>query len=132
MTALPPKDLRRVVASAALMSSDIDGEALAATRAICRQLGKHGLSPASVVEAGLLRDERAAHERPVFFRDPATFRTPPLKPHQRTAYMARGFAELLNEWELSFLESMIGRREITPRQQDALNGIASKIERGRK
>lgn len=124
MSALPPRDHDRLAKSAALMSSDQDGEALAATRAFCRQLGKHGLSPADLLGA------RFDRVRPHTF--PKVEHAPLLRPHQRTAIMARGFSELLNKWELGFLDSIAAKSDITPRQSDALNSIAFKIERGRK
>lgn len=127
MMALSPTDKRRVVASAALLRSDQDGEALAAVRAVCRQLDRYGLDPAAVLAAGLggppkLPPRRSEPPKPAEV----------LLPHQRTAMMAAAFPELLTEWEQEFVNSIAGRRSITGRQRDTLNAIASKVERGRK
>lgn len=48
-----PLDYHRANKAAALLASDRDGEALAAARALCRLLDKHGLSAADVVSLGL-------------------------------------------------------------------------------
>jgi hypothetical protein len=56
----------------------------------------------------------------------------PLRPHQRTAWQCLSFDELLTVWERDFLSTLRGKREISDREQNCLNGIACKIERKRK
>ncbi len=55
-----------------------------------------------------------------------------LLPHQRTAWQCLGFDDLLNDWERDFLSNLRGKRLISDREQNCLNGIASKIEVKRK
>ena len=55
----------------------------------------------------------------------------PLAAHQRTAISTRSFHELLTPDELCFLDDISNLSTITPIQGDALNVLASKVERGR-
>lgn len=118
MMALPSNEQRRAVATAGLLASDKDGEALAATRALCRLLDKHGLSPAVVVAAGLAV---APSREP----EPALLSTS----HQRLARMALSFTQLLTDWEVEFLQSITRLRTISPKQWDRLNAIKDKLDR---
>lgn len=129
MNALPPNDLRRAVSTAKLLTSDVDGEALGATRALCRLLGKHGLEPAAVLNEGLLRST-AKSEAGFASGSPAAMRPCDVtRSHQRTALMARGFKDLLTDWELGFLDSVVYLRTLSPKQQDRFNAICAKIDR---
>jgi hypothetical protein len=56
----------------------------------------------------------------------------PLAPHQRTALTVRSFAELLTPGDLWFLGAVAKLPSISQRQQDRLNELACKVERGRK
>jgi len=109
------------------MTSESDGEALSATRGLCRLLKRDGLDPAAVVAAGLLRNAAplsapAAHPRPFSFNVEGEWK--------RRARMARGCPHL-NEWELGFLRDVTEHRTLTQRQKDTLKAILAKAERGR-
>lgn len=56
----------------------------------------------------------------------------PLAPHHRTALTAKGYASLLTPGDQWFLDCLLRLPAISERQQDRLNQIAVKVERGRK
>ncbi len=127
MTEVAAKDMRRIRSTAALLTSGNDGEALGATRALCRLLDQHGLDPAGVVAAGLVG--RSAPKR-VITQQPEPVSI--LRPHQLNARTCLAYPELLDDWEHSFLGNVAEAGSISDRQQSRLNTIASKIERNRK
>lgn len=127
MSLLPNADRRRAMASAALLASDVDGEVVAAAQALRRILGKVGTDIPSIIGAGLLSDDTL----PAPLRrgaEPVSL----LRPHQRTAWTALAFPELLTGWERAFLESLVDLRHLSARQENRLRAIAAKIERLRK
>ena len=115
--ALAPNDIRRAASSAALLTSDRDGEVVAAARALCNLLAKGGLDPRSVVAAGLSRQV-----------DP----NPPAAPFYRTPWQQRArIARLsphLNDWERGFLADIIANRSLSQRQESKLKAILAKSE----
>lgn len=125
---LADRDRRRVVASAAMMTSNNDGEALAAVRATCRLLAPHGLRPADVFEAALSRQaspppqmpSRAPHVRP--------FEVKPMRQHQQLVMFCQAYPERLTEWEVGFLRSISAERTLSTRQHDRLQQIARAVE----
>lgn len=127
-TVVAAKDIRRIRSTAALLTSDNDGEALSAARALCRLLNQHGLDPAGVVGAGLVG--RFATNCPDAPKGPAPVSI--LRPHQIGARMCLAYPELLTDWERGFLRNVAEAGSISDRQRSRLNTIASKIERTRK
>ena len=125
---LADRDVRRVVAAAALMTSDKDGEVVAAARATNRLLAPHSLGLADVVAAGLdAVSTRGAMRSPASGMQPVT----PLRPHQLQARMCLAYPELLTDWEREFAASVADQRTLSDKQRDRLNAIAVKVERGR-
>lgn len=131
---LPDRDRRRVMAAAALMTSDKDGEALAAVRATCRMLAPHGVGIADVVAAALAarpldnprreaRPQRSTRRRPA-----APDHMYMTTPHQRLAKMCILQNEHINDWERAFLDSILRERTLSPRQHQKLEAIAAKID----
>lgn len=133
--ALPDRDRRRVIASAALMASDKDGEALAAVRATCRMLAPHGIGPADLIAAALAtrdRDPRQCQEPDPFGarrhrQEPQRYSHSSAQ-HQRLARMCLMQACYINEWQREFLTSIVRERSLTARQQQKLTDIVAKID----
>jgi hypothetical protein len=128
MDGLPDNAVRRAVSAAGLMASPVDGEALGATRALCRLLERHGLDPATVIGAGLLQTPASAPARRV--TGPVPVR--PLRPHQLAARQCLAFGEMLTDWEREFCASVADLRSLSTKQQAQLNVIAVRAERGRR
>jgi hypothetical protein len=127
MSALPQLQesrRRRIVATAALLSSAQDGERLAAVRGLDRLLAPHGVGIADVVEAGL-RPVAVPRSRP-----PAA--VVPLRPHQLMARQCLAYPEMLTEWEAGFVASVADLRSLSDKQLSRLRAIAVKAERGRR
>jgi len=128
MTALAPSDLRRLRSAAALLSSDRDGEALGAVRAVGRLLARHGLDVADVVAAGVVR--RVEPPAPAPPRGvPARASAPS---HRLAARMCLAYPELIDAWERDFLDNIAVANRISDKQKARLQSIAAKVERGRR
>lgn len=70
---------------------------------------------------------------PALLRFVATLKAmPAAPPHHITAMTARSFAELLTPGERWFLDMAAKLSRLSDQQQIRLNGIAAKVERGRK
>ena len=122
MTApLAPNDVRRAALSAGLLTSDRDGEVVAAARALVGLLAKGGLDPRSVVAAGL------THQVPSSFAvGPAP--APPYRGAWQTrARMAR-LSPHLNDWERGFLGDILAQGSLSHRQESKLRAILNKSE----
>ena len=119
--ALAPNDVRRAASSAALLTSDHDGEVVAAARALCGLLAKGGLDPSSVIASGLAREVQP-NFAPVQV---------PTQGHcgswQQRARMAR-LSPRLNDWERGFLADITGQGSMSQRQESKLNAIIKKVE----
>jgi len=120
----------RAVASAALLSSDKDGEALNATRALARLLGKNGLDTAKVIEAGLRVGAGGLMDKPRQKTAPEPMS--PLRPHHLSARMTLAYGDNLTNWERNFLSDICELSRLSPKQQERLNLIAAKVERDRR
>ena len=116
--ALPPSDVRRAASSAALLTSNHDGEVVAAARALCGLLAKGGLDPRSVVSAGI-----AAGDHPPL----APAAVSPDRPWRQRARMAR-YSPHINDWERGFLDDVIGWSSLSARQEATLKAILVKSE----
>lgn len=132
---LADRDRRRVVAAAALMTSDKDGEALAAVRATCRMLAPHGVGIADLIAAALSAgaletarrntpEERPSSPRPAAAPSWGYMSSQP----QRMARMCLMQSDYLNAWERGFLNSIVRESSLTRRQQDKLDAIVAKID----
>ncbi len=132
MTAIPLCDFRRVVASASLMGSPIDGEALGATRAVCRVLGKHRLEPAGVIANGLAvqpfgpKSETSSDLPPMPARW-SMLPLLPLLPWERKAKQLLSAPGLLSVWERGFLVDVAKRLNPSPKQLDTIDQIAASV-----
>lgn len=118
---LKPDARRRVTASARLLLSDKPGEVAAAINAIGRLLPK-GITVPDLIEQSLRSEPNRSTPlstvpSPVNL-DPAW---------RRRARMAR-YSPHLNNWEVSFLDSMIGERSPSVRQEAKLKAIFAKSE----
>lgn len=111
---------RRAIAAAALLSSDRDGEVIAAARGLNRLLRGEGLDPASVIAAGLA----AANTRPAP-TSPPPFAAEPL--WKRRARMAQA-CPYLTDWESNFLTGVVGQRGLSEKQEERLRAILAKAE----
>ncbi len=138
MTALPclaDKEARRVIAAAALMTSDKDGEALAAVRATCRLLASHNIGPADVFRAALV-DEPEAHRRGDAADPSGSQRPRPaaggtgslFRQHVQLARNCLTTPEHLSAWEVEFLNGIVGCRSLSPKQRDRLQQIVRAVE----
>ena len=121
---LLPNDQRRAALSAGLLASEHDGEVVAAARALVCLLKKGDLDPAAVVTAGL-KSVAAPPIPPPPTRYPCGYP----RPMSDRAWMARS-APNLNDWERGFLNDIIDRRNLSPRQESTLKSILAKAERG--
>lgn len=115
---------RRVAASARLLLSDTPGEVVAALNAIGRML-PNGITVPDLIEQSLspvvvVAGPVSTAPSPVNL-DPAW---------RRRARMAR-YSPHLNDWEVGFLNDMIGERYPSARQEAKLNAIFAKSERPR-
>ena len=119
--ALAPNDVRRAVSSAALLTSDRDGEVVAAARALCVLLAKGGLDPRSVITSGLARE---AWPNVVPSRVTAQS---PYGSWQQVARMAR-LSPHLNDWERGFLADILAHGSLSQRQESCLKAILVKSE----
>ncbi|MBA3525899.1 MAG: hypothetical protein H0T82_03125 [Sphingomonas sp.] len=128
MTEFAAKDMHRIRSTAALLTSDNDGEALGAARALCRLLNQHGLDPAGVVGAGLVG--RSISSCRDIRNGPAPVSI--LRPHQLDVRMCLAYPHLLDEWERSFLGNVVAARSISEKQRSRLQVIVAKVERGRR
>ena len=121
MTPLLPNDAHRAALSAGLLTSDRDGEVVAAARALVGLLAKGGLDPRSVVAAGLARlvpSSLAAGPAPAPAYEGGW---------QTRARMAR-LSPHLNDWEHGFLRDILAQGSLSPRQQRKLKAILAKSE----
>lgn len=122
MTArLAPNDVRRAALSAGLLTSDRDGEVVAAARALVGLLAKGGLDPGSIVAAGLAAEvssnlSNGPMAAPVYHGA-----------WQHRARMAR-LSPYLNDWERGFLADILKHGSLSARQQDKLKAILAKSE----
>ena len=123
---LTDKDSRRVIAAAALMTSDKDGEVLAAARATCRILALHKISPADVFRAAL--EPRIAPPTPTPRSKPAYTSEMPWRQRARWA----GLCPALTDWERNFIASVIELRTMSYKQENRLKAIIAKAERSRR
>lgn len=123
MSAVTASARRRMIATAGLLTSDKDGEALNAARALVRLLDQHGMDPAAVIGAGLAQ--------PVAASMPPRSAACNFGRHQFQARLCAGFPQYLTSWESNFLASIARQRTITAKQRDRLNEIIAKIERER-
>ena len=115
---------RRVAASARLLLSDTPGEVVAALNAIGRML-PNGITVPDLIEQSLspvvvVAGPVSTAPSPVNL-DPAW---------RRRARMAR-YSPHLNDWEVGFLNDMIGERYPSARQEAKLNAIFANSERPR-
>lgn len=118
---LQPDTRRRVAASARLLLSDKPGEVAAAINAIGRLLPK-GMTVPDLIEQSLRSDP---HRPGLVTNAPSPVNLDPA--WRRRARMAR-YSPYLNEWEISFLDSMIGQRSPSVRQEAKLKTIFAKSE----
>lgn len=115
---LLPNDARRAALSASLLASSLDGEVVAAARALCGLLAKGGLDPRTVVTAGLTSDAISGRA------------TPPVTTSgswKQRARMAR-LSPYLNDWERDFLSDILGHGSLSQRQESCLKAILRKSE----
>ncbi len=120
---LPDRDRRRLVSAVGLLSSDKDGEVVAAARAASRLLQPHGVTVAQLVEAALTPTPWREAHRP----DPVR-----AVDHRHLARMCLAMAALLNEWEIGFLTNLARwDGPLTAKQRAKLNAVATKIEESR-
>jgi hypothetical protein len=56
----------------------------------------------------------------------------PMRPHWQLARSAQSYGWMLTPQERWFLDALLKLSALSERQQDRLNAIASKVERGRK
>jgi hypothetical protein len=132
---LAEKDARRVIASAALMTSDKDGEALAAVRATCRLLAPHNIGPADIFRAALVEPDERSRRRDTPPPRPEPFRThnsrysgTMQRQHVQLARTCLAWREHLTEWEIGFLNSIMGTVNLSTKQSDRLQQIARTVE----
>ena len=119
--ALAPNDVRRAVSSAALLTSDRDGEVVAAARALCVLLAKGGLDPRSEITSGLARE---AQRNVIPSRVPAQSQYGSWQQRARMARLSPHF----NDWERSFLADILAQGSLTQRQESCLKAILVKSE----
>ena len=124
MMRLLPNDQRRAALSAGLLASNHNGEVIAAARALCGLLKKGDLDPATVVSAGLM-----AVSSPPVAPTANRYSCHAIRPMSERARMAR-YSPSLNDWERGFLDDIIGRRNLSERQESTLRSILAKAERG--
>lgn len=105
---------RRIISTAALLTSPVDGERLAASRGLERLLAGHGLGIVDVLKAAL--EQSPAPVRPISTT------------HHAMAQMclAQG---CLTDWERQFLRSILWRTRLSPKQSKTLDRIVDQIER---
>jgi hypothetical protein len=120
---LAGREARRLIAAAALMTSDKDGEVLAAVRATCRLLAPHNIEPADVF--GVALEPQAA--RPTQAPRSSPFAGMPWRQRARWA----GICPTLTDWERDFVASVVEQRTLSRKQQDRLDAIIAKAERSR-
>ena len=121
MNLLSPNDARRAALSAGLLTSDHDGEVVAAARALVGLLTKGSLDPRSVVAAGL-----AQEVQPSF--NPTAVAAPVYRgTWQHRTRMAR-LSPHLNDWERGFLTDILAHGSLSQRQQSKLKAILAKSE----
>lgn len=132
MTAIPFADFRRVVASAALMSSPLDGECLGATRAVCRLLAKHSLEPCGVISRGLspepvgpLKTVAPSDERSPAM--PRRWAVMPMLPWEVTVKDLLSSPGLLTPWERGFLCDVAKRLDPSRLQLATIDRIAASV-----
>ena len=109
---IPRPDLEKLAKLCALLTSDRDGEVLAAAHKASSLLRRHGLTWHQVIEA-------AARQA-----DP-----PPIEPQWRLLRrqcLAR--PDLLTEWELAFLARIGRQTRISPRQLEVLERLAAELQ----
>jgi hypothetical protein len=115
MIALEPDTRRRLIASARLLTSDKEGERIAALEAVQRLL--------PVPLADML--ERSISTVLPFRPQPIAL----LRRWQKTAQFLAAFPDLLNDKERAFVRDMQARRdEPTPKQRDWLDSLSARIE----
>lgn len=119
MSALPPGDRRRLAASLALLASPIDGEVVAAARAVKRVLDKHGLDMASLTMPLVSFEPLAADEGVGPVRD----RRAQERDHQRLAHVLLRTGRAWSTWERGFLESMSRQVMASAGQRDKLEEL---------
>lgn len=111
------RDRRRLISALSLLASDKDGEVVAAARAACRLLSPYGVTPAELI--GIALDPPAKPKPDPFAGFPSGGA---LRSHEALARMClvRG-AEVLNSWEMGFLESIIRERSLNSLRETAAN-----------
>ena len=119
---IPATQVRRIVASAALLRSPQDGEVLAAARAVERLLSPHGLRLDAVIEAGLSqRGCRTKTDSP---------RPDPSQPkHHKVACWCLE-RQCWSERELAFLKEIMRVDRLSAKQSDWLQSLYER--RGRR
>jgi hypothetical protein len=113
MIALEPDTRRRLIASARLLTSDKEGERIAALEAVQRLLP---VPLADVLESST---STALPFPPVAL----------LRRWQKAAQFVGAFPDLLNERERAFVRDMQSRRDApTQKQGDWLNSLTARVE----
>lgn len=118
LTSLDDRACRRIVSTAALLTSPQDGERLAASHGLERLLAPHGLSVADLIKRGLVgpgTPDAATSPRDV-------------PPHQRMARMCLAQGDCINDWERSFLNSLLSQVSLSAKQKAKLESIVEKID----
>jgi hypothetical protein len=104
--------LRRVAAALRLLASDRDGEVVAAARAVRRTLAGVGAD----------LNDLASYVENAAANDPGTM---PLGPSAMAAELLHQHRADLTLWELSFLEALVDRPRLSPKQADKIAEIYS-------
>jgi hypothetical protein len=118
LTQLDDRACRRIVSTAALLTSPQDGERLAASRGLERLLAPHGLSLTDLVRRALLGEalRRLGPAERIF----------PL--HHRMARMCLAQSGCINDWDRSFLNSVLSQERLSAKQKATLDSIVAKID----
>lgn len=104
MSALDPAAARRLKGALGLLTSDKDGEKLAAVDAVVRILGNAGLSVADLIPPAAATAERSS--TPAWGPRERPGEVNLLREHQRRAWLLQVSGFAWNDWERRFLASM--------------------------
>lgn len=133
MTTLNARDVRRLRSSLAMLTSDSDGEKLAAVGAVQRLLDKVGIALPDLVDGLASRHEDPKARRRAMHTGTAG---PPVSAslvakHQRTARVLRCSQCDWTEFERSVLNTLSEQRTISEKQQAILVQCEKKARRYR-
>lgn len=122
---LEPREARRIGSIAALLSSDREGEVLAAANMLSKALAKHDLRISEVVERGLQPAPLPPPPRPQWTSTPPPYDA--TLAHQLKAAQCIRCTGRFNSKELDFLRELRVTRRPSPKQREWLDRLHARI-----